>query len=147
MKNIVVFLGMYFLISSVQAQPKRIGDSYMGGIIFHLDETQTHGLIANKKDTVPVHWKMAMDLCETKGPGWRLPTKDELALLYKQRNIVGGFCPSDGLNHCTYWSSTFTYKSPIGGNELYYWSADFSNPMLVALDGDAKARVRAVRSF
>ncbi|MDC0339394.1 DUF1566 domain-containing protein [Flavobacteriales bacterium] len=39
--------------------------------------------------------------CENLGDGWRLPTKDELNLLYENKNTIGGF-----VNNTSYWSSS-----------------------------------------
>ena len=79
-----------------------IGQSYLGGIIFYLDNTGQHGLITTKNDiSSSSKWQDAIKLCERyQGGGWHLPTIYELDLLYDQKDIVGGF--STG----TYWSST-----------------------------------------
>ena len=44
-------------------------------------------------------WDDAMKACADLGDGWRLPTKDELNLLYENKEKIGGFAHSD------YWSS------------------------------------------
>ena len=45
-------------------------------------------------------WDDAVKACKEKGEGWYLPNKDELNLLYNQKNVVGGFANHD------YWSSS-----------------------------------------
>jgi len=45
-------------------------------------------------------WKNAKKACEDLGDGWRLPTKDELNLMYINRVAIGGFA------NYYYWSST-----------------------------------------
>ena len=45
-------------------------------------------------------WDEAKKACTALGNGWRLPTKDELNLLYLNKGKISG-CPS-----CKYWSST-----------------------------------------
>tara|TARA_R110001592_G_scaffold360296_2_gene668437 strand:+ start:4768 stop:5094 length:327 start_codon:yes stop_codon:yes gene_type:complete len=47
-----------------------------------------------------MNWHEAIVACKKLGAGWRLPTKDELNMIYKNREEVGGFANSD------YWSST-----------------------------------------
>ena len=45
-------------------------------------------------------WHKAIVACKNLGPGWRLPTKDELNMLYKNKEEIGGFAS------IYYWSST-----------------------------------------
>lgn len=45
-------------------------------------------------------WREAKEACEALGAGWRLPTKEELNEMYKNRAVVGGFASY------YYWSST-----------------------------------------
>ena len=45
-------------------------------------------------------WNNAKEACEALGDGWRLPSKDELNILYRNRDKIGGLT---GFN---YWSST-----------------------------------------
>ena len=45
-------------------------------------------------------WHKAIVACKNLGPGWRLPTKDELNMLYKNKEEIGGFANN------FYWSST-----------------------------------------
>jgi len=80
-------------------------------------------------------WYEAKKACYALGSRWRLPTKDELDILYK--NKIGGF--ADGY----YWSSTknqgyyYAYiAKPIAGLE------DYHNYALGRI-----ANVRAVRDF
>jgi hypothetical protein len=44
-------------------------------------------------------WHKAIVACKNLGPGWRLPTKDELNMLYKNKEEIGGFATD------YYWSS------------------------------------------
>jgi hypothetical protein len=45
-------------------------------------------------------WDSANIACQSLGDGWRLPTKDELNTLYKNKTKIGGFFKQ------SYWSST-----------------------------------------
>jgi hypothetical protein len=47
-----------------------------------------------------MNWNDAKIACEALGDGWRLPSLDELNILYENQNKIGGF--ADGL----YWSSS-----------------------------------------
>ncbi len=81
------------------------------------------GLMVQKTDAnaSTVVWSVANSLCKNSivddYTDWRLPTKDELATLYNERNTIGGFTTSGSSPY--YWSST-AYSS-------YYWFQDFSS--------------------
>ena len=47
-----------------------------------------------------MNWDEAKIACKKLGTGWRLPTKDELDMLYENREEIGGFANN------SYWSST-----------------------------------------
>ena len=49
-----------------------------------------------------MYWKEAKKACNSLGEGWRLPTKDELNILFENKAIIGGFTEN------YYWSSTET---------------------------------------
>jgi hypothetical protein len=65
---------------------------------------------------------------------WYLPSKDELNLLYQQKNIVGGFAD-------TSYSSSSEYHSNLA------WLQGFSNGFQYSLSKNYPLPVRAVRSF
>ena len=65
---------------------------------------------------------------------WRLPTKDELSLMYWQRVTIGGFTTK------YYWSST-----EFGGGNL--WLQDFDNGAHSFPSEETTFYVRAVRAF
>jgi hypothetical protein len=66
-----------------------------------------YGLMVMRKDLGKSTWSGARDMCKQIRLGgfsdWRLPTQGELAILYNERNIIGGF---DTFNNTGYWSST-----------------------------------------
>jgi len=47
-----------------------------------------------------MEWVDAIESCKALGSGWRLPTKNELKFLFKNKNKIGGFAPEG------YWSRT-----------------------------------------
>ena len=78
-----------------------IGDKELGGIIFYIDETGHHGFIAAPEDYDVKSVSTGADFCNElktelsnyKSGGftdWRLPTIEELRLLYDNRNSVPG---------------------------------------------------------
>ena len=74
--------------------------------------------------------------CLTKAHGqdWRLPTKDELNLLYQQSSMVVGFARNN------YWSSKELDRG-------YAWGQDFFSGIQYGYDKADSLPVRAVRDF
>ena len=61
-------------------------------------------------------WEEAINACESLGNGWRLPTKEELNILYLYKERIGGF------SRYFYWSSSeFVTKS----DGIVAWIQDF----------------------
>jgi hypothetical protein len=56
--------------------------------------------VAQNDFTNQCNWRDAVKACSSLGEGWRLPTKDELNLMYINRVVIGGFATK------IYWSST-----------------------------------------
>lgn len=85
-------------------------------------------------DLGEMNWDKAKKACANLGDGWRLPTRDELNLIYENKNVVGGFAND------YYWSSTENdnfnawYQSFLSGNQ-------YANPK------NATYYVRAVRAL
>ena len=85
-----------------------------------------------------MNWNDAKKACTDLGKGWRLPTKDELNVMYKNKDKIGGFAKDD------YWSSTDDEDNGawkqnfINGSQ--YGSTNYANPKYFSL-------VRAVRAF
>ena len=116
-------------------EPKfEIGQEYLGGIIFHIDESGEHGLVAAKSDYFErLSWDNAMKIFPI--GDWWLPTKEELNLLYKQKEIVGGFATD------YYWSSS---EDCSGYAWIQYFGNGYQNDDYYK---DYTFYVRAVRAF
>lgn len=65
---------------------------------------------------------------------WFLPSKDELNILFFQKDVVGGFASA------SYWSSSQSSSDDA-------WYQDFSNGGQYSNYKDYPARVRAIRAF
>jgi len=75
--------------SSAAVKP---GDKKDGGVVYWVDGTGKHGLIAYGKDLGIMKWERAVQSCKDLGPGWHLSTKDELDKLYRARlDIVASY--------------------------------------------------------
>jgi hypothetical protein len=55
------------------------------------------------KDLGQHNWEDAKKVCEDLGDGWRLPTREELHLMWLNRESIGGF------DAACYWSSSDNY--------------------------------------
>jgi len=87
------------------------------------------------KDLGEHNWEDAKKVCEELGDGWRLPTKEELNLMYLNKNEIGGFAAA------YYWSSSES-------NIYAAWSQFFSNGVQVNYFGKGFTYyVRAVRAL
>jgi Protein of unknown function (DUF1566) len=111
------------------------GIAPQGGIVFFVDEFGKHGLEAKTADeTNSLTWIDAVTAASAYGPGWHLPTKAELKLLYEHKKLVGGFANDD------YWSST-----ELDSNSA--WIQGFFNGDQDRYNKYSKLSVRAVLAF
>ncbi len=113
-----------------------IGDrGPQGGKVYYLDDSGEHGLEAKVADEInSLNWTDAVTAVRALGPGWHLPTKTELKMLYEHRNVVGGFAKDD------YWSAT-----ELDSNSA--WIQGFGHGDQDRYNKYSKLRVRAVRAF
>ena len=88
-------------------------------------------------------WIEAKKACVGLGSGWRLPTKDELNLIYQIKDKIGGFANYHSNNY--YWSSTeYDY------NYAWFFSFDLGSRYYDDYSEGSKFTnyyVRAVRNF
>jgi len=80
-----------------------------------------------------MNWYDAKIYCKKLGAGWRLPTKDELNMLYENKEEIGGFASN------YYWSST-----EVDYN--YAWIQNFFNGYQSNNNKNYYNYVRAVRA-
>ena len=85
-------------------------------------------------------WHDAKRACAAIEGGWRLPTIDELNILFKGKDKIGGFKNYD------YWSST---ESDLQGDLQSVWYRNFGNGYQYKHNFNKLMRlyVRAVRDF
>jgi hypothetical protein len=86
--------------------------------------------------------KMAHDYTLNGYSDWFLPSKDELNLLYLQKDVVGGFTEVPADTNTLYWSS-----SEYNNSGTHAWLQDFSDGSQYFMFKSQLARVRAVRAF
>ena len=80
-------------------------------------------------------WVDAKAACAKLGKGWRLPTKAELNILFRNKTKIGGFKKD------AYWSSTGNEKDGEAWNQSFDGGDQYNSASGVAI------YVRAVRSF
>ena len=139
------------------------GKGLHGGRVFFVDESGLHGLEAQPYDLyehymdyrrdqsifdrlfsgkrLGITWGDALKTIERNYPGWRLPTKEELNLLYLQKDLIRGFTDRH------YWSST--KNNTTIGNVTYggVWAQDFDNGNQDSWGEESIFDVRLVREF
>jgi hypothetical protein len=74
-------------------------------------------LVAQNEFPKKSDWNNAKAACSRLGTGWRLPTKDELFILYQNKNILRNF------SKYGYWSST---EGVLNGNKGVAYFQDFT---------------------
>ncbi len=119
-----------------------IGDQYDGGIVFSIDSDGKSGKVVHIDDAGPMPWADAMIIHDQLGKGWRLPTLDELKILYS--TLGQGASNSAEFADKLYWSATLydEYQARLlqfrTGNTSYHYNKEAEHRQFL---------VRAVRDF
>ena len=136
-----------------------VGESYGGGVVIWVNQSGTHGIITETQDQCnSCNWYSAEDAISNNAnhstagklyTDWKLPTLNELSILYSQNAFVGG------LSSVKYWSSKqgFNYYNDFnilyqrGYNTRYY--VDFSSGGVTgfSLPDTNTYSVRSIRYF
>ncbi len=137
--RLVLFAALGMVTVSEVGSAVQIGDDYGGGVVFFVDETGQHGLVAAKADfpegmTWSDAYRACDDLVSDTYSDWFLPNKKQLNQLYINRTAVGGF--SDYI----YWSST-------ENSDRNAWNQNFNNGCQKSYVKSFWWAVRAVRAF
>ena len=115
---IVLFLNSFVSVSQI------IGTTYK------LDSIE----IAQYDLPTEVTWYNAKRECKELGKGWRLPTKDELDVMYNNKDLIGNFVNTN------YWSST-EYSSN------YVWMEVFTHRSVAITLKEGHINARAVKTI
>lgn len=95
-------------------------------------------LVAQYDFTRAMNWWDANNACTKLGKGWRLPNKDELNLMYKNKEKIGNFAND------WYWSFTWIGKNEIGYEEAVI--KHFKNGQISSNDVEYEYNRIAVRA-
>ena len=124
MKTLLI-IPMLFMCSMVIGQSKKII-----GKPIKIENLE----VAQNDFPKQMNWNEAKKACYALGSRWRLPTKDELDILYRNKYEIGGFAKY------YYWSSTES-------DEYGAWSQNFKSGRQYDYSKDGRCSVRAVRAF
>lgn len=110
--------------------------TYIGGTSTTLGSGQTNTLaIVSACGEIGIAAQICIDLELNGYSDWFLPSRDEMSILYTNRNIIGGFGTSD------FWSSS-------EDDATHAWYVDFDNGIqFLATKGYVDGYVRPIRSF
>jgi hypothetical protein len=98
-------------------------------------------MIASKDMPEPLDWWGAKEECLRLGDGWRLPTKEELDLIYENKSRIGNFKQSG------YWSISQSANQMTNDGELILaWSKSFKTGIKTDYEKKYPANVRAVKT-
>jgi len=99
-------------------------------------------LVAENDFPEAMNWDDAKEACRALGKSWRLPSKTELNILYKNRKKIGGF--SDYF----YWSSTEPIRGIVWQQYFYNGGQSLEDIRYgLASDSPPTLYVRAVRTI
>lgn len=135
------------LVWEMELLPKwKVGDYYeeygKKGVVFEVDTTGQHGKIIALTDAPEeMNWKDARSYCAGLGPGWHLPTKDELLEIYRKKSLLNTTLRNRGesLGDSWHWGSEFYHG--------YAWLANMGNGNTYGSNKSGINYVRAVSDF
>lgn len=141
----------YYYIRAYAINDGGVAYGQMTSVELEWVDLHSLGIGVQKKDAGKADWESAKTMCEKSQIGgyddWVLPTKEELLLLYSNKEFIGNFKEvNDYLNTAFYWSSTF-FEANYSGNYSLYWSVDFANGNLSHSADFAQHNVRCVRAL
>ena len=79
-----------------------LGDTFKGGLVFSIDIDRQTALICQESDLGAMDWNDAKKECKKEGNNWRLPSIDELELMYDNLHSYG----EGDFEGEYYWSSS-----------------------------------------
>lgn len=87
-------------------------------------------------------WTEAKEKCESKGTGWALPTKEELIVMYENKEVI------TNITNSWYWSLSqdeSCFYNDFLPNSGYAWNMMFDNGILVSNLKTYKIKARCVK--
>jgi hypothetical protein len=93
-------------------------------------------LVAQHDFPMRMRWEDAIKVCQVLGEGWRLPTKNELNIIYKNKAKISGFS-----GEYSYWSSMDAERTTVA------WVQYFEDGFQASISKRNSAFVRAVKTL
>ena len=132
---LIVSIAILMYIISITKSPSSLNERITGDPI-RIGRLE----VAEFDFTKYMKWPNARRACKALGSGWRLPTKSELNLLYKNMDKIGGFAPEG------YWSRSRVEKSLGSIDKAWYQSFADGKQCSIGFS-EYTSLVRAVRTF
>ena len=145
MKKIFVLICALFVVANVSAQTRKVGDIIMVngefGVVFAVTTDGLHGKAVSVPQT-GCSWDNAKTWCANLGPAWRLPTRDELRIINRNKTVIDSALEANGYTTLggLCWSSE-SY------DEFFAWSVDMNDGYTSASLKCDYNSVRAVAAF
>lgn len=146
--SVMVFLLLGSSVSGV-AQKLKPGDAYQGGIVVTViqkgqpgyEKKVPHGILVATEDwSKMIKWSEAIQVAREFRGGesdqWRVPNKEELELLYANKQLIGGFQIGN------YWTSQPSKEDPNGAYVI-----NFYNGYTYTEYRETPVRLRLIRKF
>ena len=126
---------------------KRVGDIIMVngelGVVFAITSDGLHGKAVSVSKT-KCDWYDAKTWCANLGPAWKLPTIDELRVIYRNKAVINSALQTNG-----YATLSYFYWSSESHNEKGFcaWHVLMDNGNTGNYLKDSGNHVRAVAAF
>lgn len=124
----------------------RVGDIIMVdgemGVVFAVTSDGKHGKVMSTSQT-KCDWYEARSWCADYGYGWRLPSTDELKVIYNNRSLLNSALDDGGYTElCNDW-----YRAAKEEDGRCAWIVFMYNGDAISYDKYDKLYVRAVSAF
>ena len=146
MKKIFILICTLFIAVNVSAQIRKVGDIIMVngefGVVFAITSDGLHGKAMSVSET-NCNWDNAKTWCANLGPAWKLPTKDELLVIYRNKAVIDSALKTNGyttLSSGWCWSSEWY-------DEFCAWGVRMRDGCTGNPDKYLSTYVRAVSAF
>lgn len=130
-----------------QTQTWKVGDVYdvngKQGVVYVVTPDGKHGkMVSINQAPSKMNWSSAKSWCSNLGNGWRLPTKDELLVIYRNKATLNAIFAAVGevISADYYWSSTEAGSDSARYVSMYDGYTNFTNK-------NNNSYVRAVSAF
>ena len=124
---------------------KRVGDIIMVngemGIVYAVTSDGQHGNVVSVTEGEG-NWEAAKQWCAQYGRDWRLPSKDELVVIHRKRDVLNPILTANGYTELSYWCWSSTES-----NSYCAWLVNMYNGYTFDLSKYDGGYVRAVSAF